>query len=96
MSATAEELAAQSEQLQANIAYFRLAESAPRAPMAARARPALPALSAPKRRTERHDTPSPGPSKPPVVRKGASGQTAGFALALADGADAHDREFESY
>jgi methyl-accepting chemotaxis protein len=100
MSATAEELAAQSEQLQANIAFFRLTDAPNIAP--SRPRAVVRAQPAPQRRAEIRAEPAAlrapaTKSAHKVVRTQEPSRAPGFALALAEGgADAQDRDFETY
>jgi methyl-accepting chemotaxis protein len=101
MSATAEELAAQSEQLQANIAFFRLADGrdAAGAPAGRSARAPTPLAPAKRQPPARLESASPRASAVAVVRKAqaAPGPSKGFALALSDGGkDEHDNDFERY
>jgi methyl-accepting chemotaxis protein len=106
MSATSEELAAQAEQLQSSIAYFRTNDQATQtrasAPVraAAPARPAVaaaPAKPAPVKAAKvnghanGHDS---APAKAPAKAK-ARANGRGFALDLTSGgADSRDAEFE--
>jgi len=96
MSATSEELAAQSEQLQASIAYFRVeAASGGSAPQR---RPiARPAAKLATKLASTTSKPIKLASAKPARNGRANGHANGFALNLANGAgDAHDAEFEKY
>jgi methyl-accepting chemotaxis protein len=106
MSATSEELAAQAEQLQSSIAFFKVDGESRAAPAARRAgaptqtaAPAakLPAMASPSL------APKPAKAAPPArraatpVRRAANGRGNGVTIDLgAGGADAHDAEFERY
>jgi methyl-accepting chemotaxis protein len=105
MSATSEELAAQAEQLQASIAFFRIDEQ----DRGGAAMPAAPAASAAKLAVvaspglvPKQAKSAAGQAKRPVVaakaRPAAAGAAAerGVKLDLGAGGDTRDAEFERY
>ena len=94
MSATSEELAAQSEELQASISYFRIEAAG------SRARPVQAQTAAPARRPAAKPAPRPATGqvmrKPAAMRNGAA-KDKGFALHLTQGGpDPADADYQEY
>lgn len=103
MSATSEEVAAQAEQLQGSISFFRIENVGRDASMArSTAHHASITHLNPKKIGDRANVKKrvggskPAQSSAPKASNGAANGSGGYALNLNGGPDSHDAEFEKY